>query len=188
MTEQHIDLGLTYRCVNNVLIRLIDIWIIWGGCWCWLIYESFGVVVGVDWYMNHLRWLLVLIDIWIIWGSCWCWLMYESRWWWSTCVFVMMAIFRWRMLKRWYQMWDVVLQVVDMPEHNPGQMGGTMRLGKRKTVFKTENSVIRKCAFGVHVALTLCWAQHGWFFTSCRADLEWLWTSREHTGSFAQLL
>lgn len=29
-----------------------------------------------------------------------------------------------------------------MPEHNPGQMGGTMRLGRRKTVFKTKNSVI----------------------------------------------
>lgn len=25
--------------------------------------------------------------------------------------------------------------VVDMPEHNPGQMGGTMRLGKRTTIF-----------------------------------------------------
>ena len=24
------------------------------------------------------------------------------------------------------------LQVIDMPEHNPGQMGGTMRLGKRR--------------------------------------------------------
>ena len=26
-------------------------------------------------------------------------------------------------------------QIVEMPEHNPGQMGATMRLGKRKTVF-----------------------------------------------------
>ncbi|KAJ3609317.1 hypothetical protein NHX12_023840 [Muraenolepis orangiensis] len=34
--------------------------------------------------------------------------------------------------------------VIDMPEHNPGQMGGTMRLGKRRTVFKTKNSVLRK--------------------------------------------
>ncbi|XP_065436347.1 CTP synthase 2 isoform X1 [Chrysemys picta bellii] len=34
--------------------------------------------------------------------------------------------------------------VIDMPEHNPGDMGGTMRLGKRKTVFKTEDSVLRK--------------------------------------------
>lgn len=25
--------------------------------------------------------------------------------------------------------------VIDMPEHNPGQMGGTMRLGKRTTIF-----------------------------------------------------
>lgn len=34
--------------------------------------------------------------------------------------------------------------VIDMPEHNPGQMGGTMRLGKRKTVFKTADSVIKQ--------------------------------------------
>ncbi|XP_064408286.1 CTP synthase 1 [Latimeria chalumnae] len=34
--------------------------------------------------------------------------------------------------------------VIDMPEHNPGQMGGTMRLGKRRTVFKTQNSIMRK--------------------------------------------
>eukprot|EP00794_Sanderia_malayensis_P000335 gene335-967_t len=33
--------------------------------------------------------------------------------------------------------------VIDMPEHNPGQMGGTMRLGKRKTLFKKE-SVLKK--------------------------------------------
>ena len=25
--------------------------------------------------------------------------------------------------------------VIDMPEHNSGQMGGTMRLGKRTTIF-----------------------------------------------------
>lgn len=31
-----------------------------------------------------------------------------------------------------------------MPEHNPGQMGGTMRLGKRRTIFKSNNSVLRK--------------------------------------------
>ncbi|KAF3833592.1 hypothetical protein F7725_024796 [Dissostichus mawsoni] len=34
--------------------------------------------------------------------------------------------------------------VIDMPEHNPGQMGGTMRLGKRRTIFMTNNSVLRK--------------------------------------------
>ncbi|CAG5119487.1 unnamed protein product [Candidula unifasciata] len=34
--------------------------------------------------------------------------------------------------------------VIDMPEHNQGQMGGTMRLGKRKTNFKTEKSILRK--------------------------------------------
>ncbi|KAL8579490.1 CTP synthase 1 [Nucella lapillus] len=34
--------------------------------------------------------------------------------------------------------------VIDMPEHNQGQMGGTMRLGKRTTVFKTDKSLLRK--------------------------------------------
>uniref|UniRef100_A0A8C0JPJ5 CTP synthase n=1 Tax=Canis lupus dingo TaxID=286419 RepID=A0A8C0JPJ5_CANLU len=34
--------------------------------------------------------------------------------------------------------------VIDMPEHNPGQMGGTMRLGKRRTLFQTKNSVMSK--------------------------------------------
>ena len=32
--------------------------------------------------------------------------------------------------------------VIEMPEHNPGNMGGTMRLGKRKTIFKSKDSVI----------------------------------------------
>lgn len=31
-----------------------------------------------------------------------------------------------------------------MPEHHPGQMGGTMRLGKRTTIFKNDNSVVSK--------------------------------------------
>ncbi|XP_078218331.1 CTP synthase 2 isoform X2 [Callithrix jacchus] len=39
--------------------------------------------------------------------------------------------------------------VIDMPEHNPGDLGGTMRLGLRRTVFKTENSVLRKLYGGV---------------------------------------
>ncbi|XP_059805200.1 CTP synthase 1-like isoform X2 [Hypanus sabinus] len=34
--------------------------------------------------------------------------------------------------------------VIDMPEHNPGDMGGTMRLGKRTTMFKDKNSILRK--------------------------------------------
>nr|XP_044996888.1 CTP synthase 2 isoform X4 [Jaculus jaculus] len=33
--------------------------------------------------------------------------------------------------------------VIDMPEHNPGNLGGTMRLGLRRTVFVTENSLLR---------------------------------------------
>uniref|UniRef100_A0A673V550 CTP synthase n=1 Tax=Suricata suricatta TaxID=37032 RepID=A0A673V550_SURSU len=35
-----------------------------------------------------------------------------------------------------------VPMVIDMPEHNPGNLGGTMRLGIRRTVFKTENSIL----------------------------------------------
>ncbi|XP_076034689.1 CTP synthase isoform X2 [Oratosquilla oratoria] len=34
--------------------------------------------------------------------------------------------------------------VVEMPEHNPGQLGGTMRLGKRQTIFKTGNTKLRQ--------------------------------------------
>jgi len=34
--------------------------------------------------------------------------------------------------------------VVDMPEFNPGNLGGTMRLGKRTTIFQNEQSVLRK--------------------------------------------
>ena len=34
--------------------------------------------------------------------------------------------------------------VIDMPEHHGGDMGGTMRLGKRTTVFKTADSVLRQ--------------------------------------------
>lgn len=34
--------------------------------------------------------------------------------------------------------------VIDMPEHHPGQMGGTMRLGKRTTIFKKDKSAIKQ--------------------------------------------
>lgn len=34
--------------------------------------------------------------------------------------------------------------VIEMPEHNPGQLGGTMRLGKRTTIFKDDNSILKK--------------------------------------------
>ncbi|XP_043289276.1 CTP synthase [Venturia canescens] len=34
--------------------------------------------------------------------------------------------------------------VIDMPEHTQGQMGGTMRLGKRYTRFRTEDSIIKQ--------------------------------------------
>lgn len=39
--------------------------------------------------------------------------------------------------------------IIEMPEHNQGQMGGTMRLGKRKTIFKSTDSVLRKLYGGV---------------------------------------
>ena len=34
--------------------------------------------------------------------------------------------------------------VIEMPEHNTGHMGATMRLGKRRTVFKTKDSLLSK--------------------------------------------
>ena len=40
--------------------------------------------------------------------------------------------------------------IIDMPEHNTGQMGGTMRLGKKKTFFVKEHmdqSILCKFAF-----------------------------------------
>jgi hypothetical protein len=33
---------------------------------------------------------------------------------------------------------------IDMPEHNQGQLGGTMRRGKRQTMFNTQNSILRQ--------------------------------------------
>jgi CTP synthase len=34
--------------------------------------------------------------------------------------------------------------VIEMPEHNQGQMGGTMRLGRRRTIFTKESSILSK--------------------------------------------
>ncbi|XP_063727759.1 CTP synthase 1-like [Symsagittifera roscoffensis] len=34
--------------------------------------------------------------------------------------------------------------IIEMPEHHTGQMGGTMRLGKRETIFKVGNSTVQK--------------------------------------------
>ena len=34
--------------------------------------------------------------------------------------------------------------VIEMPEHNTGHMGATMRLGKRRTVFTTKDSLLSK--------------------------------------------
>ena len=40
-------------------------------------------------------------------------------------------------------------KIIEMPEHNQGQMGGTMRLGRRKTLFTKPDSVLSKssCLF-----------------------------------------
>lgn len=35
--------------------------------------------------------------------------------------------------------------VIDMPEHHPGELGGTMRLGRRATIFKNNcSSILQK--------------------------------------------
>ncbi|KAJ7385788.1 CTP synthase 1 [Desmophyllum pertusum] len=34
--------------------------------------------------------------------------------------------------------------VIEMPEHNPGQLGGTMRLGRRRTIFSKEHPSVTK--------------------------------------------
>ena len=34
--------------------------------------------------------------------------------------------------------------VIDMPEHTSGDLGGTMRLGKRQTIFKAQDSIMRQ--------------------------------------------
>lgn len=49
----------------------------------------------------------------------------------------------------------LVLQVIEMPEHNPGQMGGTMRLGKRRTVFKSDTSVMSMETLKANIQLLL---------------------------------
>ena len=43
--------------------------------------------------------------------------------------------------------------VIDMPEHNQGQMGGTMRLGKRTTRFTKQKSVISEQFLNIIYAL-----------------------------------
>ena len=42
---------------------------------------------------------------------------------------------------------SALCQVIDMPEHHPGDMGGTMRLGKRRTVFKDKDCLTSKCSY-----------------------------------------
>ena len=43
--------------------------------------------------------------------------------------------------------------VIEMPEHNTGQMGATMRLGKRKTVFTTKESLLSKSIAACHICV-----------------------------------
>ena len=42
--------------------------------------------------------------------------------------------------------------VIDMPEHNTGDLGGTMRLGKRQTIFNNQDSILRQL-YGNQVSL-----------------------------------
>lgn len=43
-----------------------------------------------------------------------------------------------------------------MPEHNTGQMGGTMRLGKRKTLFNAKTCITSKAScFCMFIIITL---------------------------------
>lgn len=43
-----------------------------------------------------------------------------------------------------------------MPEHNTGQMGGTMRLGKRKTLFNAKTCITSKAScFSMFIIITL---------------------------------
>lgn len=84
-------------------------------------------------------------------------------------------------------LYNFPLQVIDMPEHSPGDMGGTMRLGKRKTVFKTQNSVLSKlhlCSYDLPFGQELMAKQKGQS-TICYSTT----TSRKHLGdSFPELI
>lgn len=43
--------------------------------------------------------------------------------------------------------------VIDMPEHTGIQMGGTMRLGKRRTTFVEKDSIIRTVFFIIAIII-----------------------------------
>ena len=46
-----------------------------------------------------------------------------------------------------------------MPEHHTGQLGGTMRLGKRRTNFKTDKSLMSEELFSYFdLVLLICFA------------------------------
>lgn len=45
--------------------------------------------------------------------------------------------------------------VIDMPEHNTGEMGGTMRLGKRTTMFKDSGKTSILCKLLFHIKITI---------------------------------
>lgn len=45
-----------------------------------------------------------------------------------------------------------------MPEHNPGQMGGTMRLGKRQTIFRSIPSVLSMYPSQINGGLFAFWS------------------------------
>lgn len=79
-----------------------------------------------------------------------------------------------------------------MPEHNPGQMGGTMRLGKRRTLFQTKNSVMSKSCLALAQPLALraqdaclrvvLWLRGaGWLFLVSFLLLKFILSSLIHT-------
>ena len=55
--------------------------------------------------------------------------------------------------------------VIDMPEHTSGDLGGTMRLGKRQTIFKAQDSIMRQlygnqvsiCKFSPKLKMKMIW-------------------------------
>ena len=54
----------------------------------------------------------------------------------------------WLLLNSNNAVFDYWIQVIEMPEHHPGQLGGTMRLGKRRTIFReNQPSVLSEFSF-----------------------------------------
>lgn len=63
-----------------------------------------------------------------------------------------------------------------MPEHNPGQLGGTMRLGRRRTVFsethESKTSKTKKLSDPLKLMLRRVGGLHASKFSMFRSPLE----------------